>query len=231
MAAPMDNEPMEAYLRQAESWNEEAYRKIKASRTRAWILSAIMSVIAIVAVFAVAALAPLKRVETVPVVVNQETGHVEVKKPLSVQAIDPSMAVKKADLGEYVINRETFDSAGMEKRYNAVAITTSPQAFQRYARLFDLPGERNPLNRYSGAKKRVVKINSITLLNDHTGQVRFTTTIQKPQPGNSDVTQHWIATIQFDYTSRPMTLEKRIKNPLGFIVQSYRVDQARFQQG
>ena len=52
--------------------------------------------------------------------------------------------------------------------------------------------------------------------------VRFSTSVEER---NQIVTDHWVATLTYDFLELPIELKRKYLNPLGFIVQSYRVDQ------
>ena len=95
----------DGYLKAAEEFYEEGYRRIKASRDRAWIVAAAFAVLAGLAMLAVAFLAPLKRTDVVPVVVDRSTGEAHIETELTGQTISQQEAVRKADLAAYVIAR------------------------------------------------------------------------------------------------------------------------------
>ena len=74
----------------------------------------------------------------------------------------------------------------------------------------------------AGAEVQVV-VKRITFLQPNVAQVRFEKTLTTPH-GNP-VTRAFVATVQFKFdprTERSLTLVW--ENPLGFVVQSYRVD-------
>lgn len=210
------------YLKQAESWNDEAYRKIKASRTRAWLLAGICLVLAILSVLAVLLLVPLKRVDVVPVLVNENTGEVQVLQSLNEQVITANEAITEANLVQYVIARETYDRNDIERLYKKVALFSGPSALKPYTAQFNADGDENPLVRYGNDFTRTVKVKSVSRLNANTGQVRFYTTLEGPRGERRD---DWIATIRYEYVNTPTRLIDRVENPLGFVVTSYRADQ------
>lgn len=221
----MNNAPQDetsAYLEQAESWNEEAYRKIKASRTRAWWLAIIGLLMGIAGLLCVLLLVPLKTVDVVPVLVNKNTGEVQVMQTLTEENITPNQAITEANLVGYVVARETYDRNDVDRLYRKVAIMSTAQVMRPYKAKFNAEGDANPLVRYGNKYTRTVRVKSVSQLNDETGQVRFYTVVEGPRGNERD---HWIATIRYEYVNQPTRLIDRVKNPLGFQVTSYRTDQ------
>ena len=74
----MPLQDMSEYTSAAESFYEEGYRRISASRDRAWIVAAVAAGLAGLAILALALLTPLKRVDVVPVVVDRSTGEAHI---------------------------------------------------------------------------------------------------------------------------------------------------------
>src|SRR5262249_11884682 len=111
---------LDHYWAAAESFYDEEYARIRASRDRAWIVAAAFGVLAGLAVLAVALLAPLKRTDVVPVVVDRSTGEAHIESQLTGQTISQQEAVRKADLAMYVIARESFDRALLKQYYGTV---------------------------------------------------------------------------------------------------------------
>ena len=64
-------------------------------------------------------------------------------------------------------------------------------------------------------------IRNITFINDKVANVRFSKTVRL---GQEVKVTDWIATLTFAYTKAPMLESDRIRNPLGFQVDSYRAD-------
>ncbi|TIS12417.1 MAG: type IV secretion system protein, partial [Mesorhizobium sp.] len=67
-----------------------------------------------------------------------------------------------------------------------------------------------------------VDVKSVSLLNNTTASLRFSTTTRRE---NSSTTDNWVAVVKFRYTTTPIKNEWRFDNPLGFQVVEYRRDQ------
>ncbi len=213
---------LDGYFKAAEEFYEEGYRRIKASRDRAWIVAATFAVQAGLAILAVAFLAPLKRTDVVHVVVDRSTGEAHVETELTGQTISQQEAVRKADLATYVIARESFDRPLVNQYYGAVQSRSTDGVLKPWLAQFQTGTpdsiytkicRRRPQHRRAqrGAARRYAGPGAF---HRHGGQ------------GNRrHVTENFIATVEFRYSAEGMGFAQRLRNPLGFVVTAYRVDQ------
>lgn len=213
---------MADYVAAAEDFYEEGYRRIRASRDRAWIIAASASLLAALALVAVVLLTPLKRVELVPVVVDKSTGEAQVVQQLAQGTINEQEAVRKADLATYVIARESFDRSLVNHYYTTVQTRSTDSVLKPYAAQLQAGTPDSLYTKYAGAT-REVEVRSVVLLGNSLGQVRFSATVTKPSatPERHD----FIASVSFQYVTDKLSFAQRLRNPLGFVVTSYRVDQ------
>ena len=74
--------------------------------------------------------------------------------------------------------------------------------------------------------KRIrVRLNTIVINSDSIATVRFSKELINNDSGTVEATNHWTATIGFEYfPDFEVKEERRIINPFGFKVTSYRVD-------
>lgn len=206
----------------AEDFYDEAYARIRASRDRAWLVAAVSAGIAGLAVTAVVGLTPLKRVDLIPVVVDKTSGEAHVVQELAKGAVSEQEAVHKADLASYVIARESFDRALVNHYYATVAARSDSAVLKSYATQFQTGIPDSIYTRYAGGT-RAIDVRGVVLLSSTLGQVRYTATLVKPNA--AAVVEDFVATIGFQYVTDGMSLAQRLRNPLGFVVTSYRTDQ------
>jgi len=212
---------LDGYFKAAEDFYEEGYGRIKASRDRAWIVAATAVVLAGLAMLAVAFLAPLKRTDLVPVVVDRSTGEAHIETQLTGQTISQQEAVRKADLATYAIARESFDRPLVNQYFSAVQSRSSEAVLKPYVAQFQSGMPETIYTKYAGAT-RSIDVRSVVLLDDTTGQVHFTATVTK---STAVTAENFIATVEFKYSAEGMGFTQRLRNPLGFVVTAYRVDQ------
>jgi len=130
--------------------------------------------------------------------------------------------VRKADLATYVIARESFDGALVNHYYAVVQTRSTDAVLKSYLTRLQSGGPESFYTQYAGAV-REIDIRSVVLLGDALGQVRFTATVSRP--GGTSDRQDYIASVSFHYVTDSLNFTQRIRNPLGFVVSSYRVDQ------
>ncbi len=213
---------LSGYAAAAETFYDETYGRIRASRDRAWIVAAAATVLAGLAMLAVAFLAPLKRTDVVPMVVDPSTGEAHIETQLSGQTISQQEAVRKADLATYVIARESFDRTLLKQFYESVQDRSTDAVLKPYAAQFQTGIPDSVYTKYAGAT-RSVEVRSVVLLGEALGQVHFSATLVKGAA--APLAENYIASIGFQYVSDKLGFAQRLRNPLGFVVTSYRVDQ------
>lgn len=209
------------YFGLAAAWDEELYGKLKSDRKIAFIIAAIACLIATMAVLAVMMITPLKTVEPYVVFVDKTTGHAESVRKLvynKENSLTENEAVILGEINEYIIARHTFDPYDLNDRFIRIQLSTDAVEFGRYRNMIT---EENEI--FNASVRRTVKVKSIVpnLINK-SATVRFSTHLDQR---NQITTEHWVATLTYDFLDLPIELKRKYLNPLGFIVQSYRVDQ------
>lgn len=208
------------YFGLAAAWDEELYGKLKKERKLAWIVAGVSGAIAAMSVAAVMMLTPLKTVEPYVVVVDRATGYSEATRKLVHDEANPlteNESVVTSEIASYVIARETFDPYDRDERFFRMQMTTQLDEFGRYR--VDLE-ER--AKKYNTDSRRKVKITSIIPnLEKKSATVRFSTELRNY---NNITTEYWIATVNYNFLDLDIPMKYRFTNPLGFIVENYRVD-------
>ena len=212
----------QAYYEDGATWDADVYRRLQASRDRAWLLAFIFLGIAVLSLLCLALLLPLKEHEAYVVTVDQSTGFVEVTRELDHGPLTQDEAITQANLVRYVTARETYDPPDQEQNYNTVLLMSDDQALREYQQLWDPANPEQPTKVFGYDVEVDVQIKSINFLNDRTAAVRF---LRNRTENTVTETTHWVAIIYFRYVNRPTRLVERFQNPLGFQVSSYRVDQ------
>ncbi|MEM8820089.1 MAG: type IV secretion system protein [Pseudomonadota bacterium] len=214
--------PADAYFEDAATWDLDVYRRLKASRNRAWLLSFIFLGIAALSLVCLALLLPLKQFEPYVITVDKSTGYVEATRGLRPGPLTQDEAITQANLVRYVILRETYDPPDIEENYNRVLLMSEEEALAEYQQLWASSNPDNPARTFGFDVEVDIQIKSINFLNDRTASIRF---LRNQAERGVTRTSHWVAIIAFRYVERPERLLERFENPLGFQVTSYRVDQ------
>lgn len=213
---------LKAYFDDARRWDQDRLKTAERSKRVAWTVAVLASGVAIAASAAVAALAPLKSVEPYVVRVNQTTGSVDVMTGLTGErGVTYNEAVNKSFLAQYVRAREGYLPPAAQENFQFVTILSTPDEQQRWADLYRATNPQSPQVLVGPDGSATVTIRNITFINDKVANVRFSKTVRL---GQEVKVTDWIATLTFAYTKAPMLESDRIRNPLGFQVDSYRAD-------
>ena len=213
---------LKAYFDDARRWDQDRLKTAERSKRVAWTVAVLASTVAIAASAAGAALAPLKSVEPYVVRVIQTTGSVDVITGLTGgRGVTYNEAVSKSFLAQYVRAREGYLPPAAQENFQFVTILSTPDEQQRWADLYRATNPQSPQVLVGPDGSATVTIRNITFINDKVANVRFSKTVRL---GQEVKVTDWIATLTFAYTKAPMLESDRIRNPLGFQVDSYRAD-------
>ncbi len=123
------------YYANASSWASSASEDARRSRNLAWIIAAVIALVAMFEALALTSLAPLKSVKVVPVLVDRQTGFVEVLEADGQVAMRPDTALTRAMLAQYVLGREGFNITTVGADYRKVMLWSRGSARSGYASL------------------------------------------------------------------------------------------------
>ncbi|WP_054006231.1 virB8 family protein [Cypionkella psychrotolerans] len=189
-----------------------------------YAIGGIGAIIGVCGMVAAASLFPLKTTETVIVVVDKSTGDIDRAVTMAPLQMGERDALIQAQLVAYVDDRETFDQTDSEHRVNAVLDRSKGDAERTLRALWSSTNPDYPPKIYSDGSKIDVTIKRINLISEAIAQVNFTRTLRQPR-SKETVTRSYVATVGFTFQpQRERRLEMVWANPLGFSVQSYRVD-------
>ncbi len=215
--------PRDTYYAAAATWADTAAAAERRSRRTAWIVAGVATFIAALLALALLALTPLKTVQPYVVTVDRQTGAVEVTQTLANSRITENAAVIQASLANYVRARETFDVTDLAQNYRRVQMMSATQARAAYVAEMAGNNPASPLRTLSPGDTVAVKIKSISLLAPGTALVRFDASRRLPGI-TAAMTRAYTAAISYGFSGRPLRLEDRFDNPLGFEVTRYRKD-------
>ncbi|PAV06570.1 hypothetical protein CBG25_05560 [Arsenophonus sp. ENCA] len=174
---------------------------------------------------AIACLAPLKRVEPFLLRVDNASGYVDVVKPFTTETVMYDEIISRFFLSRFVSNREAYDWFTIQNMSDNVELMASNAVFSEYNNM--ITGDFSPLKKLKKANRILVRVKSVTFLDENTAQVRFVKAItdNDGKPTTGYVPTSWIATIKFIYNGKKIKTElQRQINPFGLEVLSYQVD-------
>ncbi len=213
----------ETYYATALSWADERVTAERRMRRFAWIVAAVAGGIALLLALALLLLVPLKTVEPYVVTVDRQTGAVQMATTVANSKLSENEAVIQAELANYVRTRETFDATDLPTEYRRVQLRSSGPVRNAYIAEMAAANPTSPLRLLSPGDTVRVKIKSVSLLATGSGLVRYDTE-RTSADGRIVDTRAFVSAIAFGFNSRPLRLEDRFDNPLGFVVTRYRRD-------
>lgn len=178
---------------------------------------------------------PLKEKVPYLVMADAYTGTSTVarlQEDFSNRSITSSEAINRSNVAHFVLARESYDVALMNLRDWATVYTmSSSEVAAEYSALHANNNVDSPYNVHGRGRAIRVRLLSIVLVGGGDGRapkgatVRFQRSLVDKASGAARPLDSKIATIEFSYKPNlKMDEERRIENPLGFQVTSYRVD-------
>ncbi len=223
MTASRPDLKRQAHYAEAATWAQDLEAQRRASRRTAWIVAAGACAVAVLEAIALAALLPLKTERPYAILVDRQTGAVQVAQPLAPGRLTQNQAVAQSFLVQYVLARETFDATTLAQDYRKAQVWSAPDAREAYVRAMARTNPQSPLVLYPRATVLRAVVKSVTLLSPTTALVRFDAERRDAGSGQA-VVQPYTAAVAFRWTGAPLRLEDRWLNPLGFQVTRYRRD-------
>jgi len=211
-----------AYIADAGRWEEEIYQE-RAVQARRWrnVAFTLMGVILLMGA-ALAGLIPLKEFRPYVITVDAETGHAEATLVAQTGPLAQDEAVIRSLIGQYVIQRETYDLYDGQQRYNNILELSVGRALNGYRELWKASNPDYPYGRYGDDSIITITVTGISLLNRNTANVQYIKTLTRN--GRNPVDEEFVAIVGFDFAARKTNLGGIIRNPLGFVVKSWRSD-------
>ncbi|HEY0043895.1 MAG TPA: VirB8/TrbF family protein [Allosphingosinicella sp.] len=218
-----NREALDAYYKEAASWNRDRVEAMQKSQRTAWWIAGGAASIAVMEAIALMLLTPLKTVEPYTLMVDRTTGYVQALKPLDADKVAPDAALTQSFLVQYVIARESFDIDTVRTNYNRVALWSAEKARSDYLGFIQVSNPQSPLNALPQSSVVETRVKSVSPIGRNVALVRFET-IRQDAGGRVQPPNHWVSVIRYRYTGEAMKLEDRFVNPLGFQVLRYRRD-------
>lgn len=214
-------EALDAYYREAGSWAEDRQEALRASRKTAWIVAGVACIVAVAEALALLMLTPLKTVVPYTLMVDKQTGFVQTLRPLDPEQVSGNAALTQSFLVQYVIARESFDSASLQANYRKVALWSEGNARSAYVAGMQASNPESPLASLPRSTIVETRVKSVSPLGNGAAMVRFDT-IRHDAGTRAQESRPWVVVIRYRYSGEPLRLEDRFVNPLGFQVSHYR---------
>lgn len=211
---------------EAISYSSNVRYLIEVSNKRAWLVSFIFGFIAIISIVAVFLLTPLKQSVPYVIRVDNVTGMVDIISTLKDQTVinKNSEALDKYFTANYVKLREQYYWDILEQDYYAVQVFSSNKISTEYQSIY--AGANSRVKTLQNSVEVEIQIISVVLTNSagaNVATIRFNEITKDLQSKTSRQTTK-VATLTYEYVKELTTEKERVMNPLGFKVNTYRID-------
>jgi type IV secretion system protein VirB8 len=208
------------HITDIKNWYSDRYQYTIIQRNLLFLVCVIALAVILALSIAVEKVVSTKSVEPFILTIEDGTNITNVVNPVDRTALTTNEALQRYFLVQYVNVRESYSPMDIEYKKNVVRLFSSGGVYSRY-NMTMINDKNSPPNKYGVNNNLTVKIRSIQFL--ETGklaQVRFAVT----ESEGAKQSFNKIATINFDYVAMELNMTERYINPLGFIINDYRVD-------
>ena len=198
---------------------------ISKSNQRAWLVAIISLFVTVLLVIAIVVMLPLKRVDVVAVKVDKN-GFVEIVTNLQEEVMKTDEAIDKHFIARYVKTREQYYYNTLNQDYERTQMLSSKLVSDNYIKFMtaDKTGRYETLKNKFEIEAEILSI----VLNDSHGTKTSTIRVQTQEKDltTSNVKENIkVITLTYDYLPMKQNSKSRLENPLGFVINSYRIDE------
>ena len=198
---------------------------INKSNKRAWLVAIISLFVTVLLVIAIVVMLPLKRVDVVAVKVDKN-GFVEIVTNLQEEVMKTDEAIDKHFIARYVKTREQYYYNTLNQDYERTQMLSSKLVSDNYIKFMtaDKTGKYETLKNKFEIEAEILSI----VLNDSNGTKTSTIRVQTKEKDltTSNVQENIkVITLTYDYLPMKQNSKSRLENPLGFVINSYRIDE------
>lgn len=230
------SEASQEVIRQSMDFESSVIAMVKRSERRAWIVAFCAVFITVCLVAAIVYMLPLK--EKVPYLVTVDLRRststlTHLREDMAYSGIYSSEALNRSHVARFVQAREGYDWDTInEHDWEFVASMSNDEVKRLFVRQFD-GGPQAPDKRWGRNVAIRVKVNSIVFhgLDEEKGirpsgaTVRFEKWRFDKTSGKSEYLSSHVATLSYQFKNNlRMSDNLRLRNPLGFQVRAYKVD-------
>jgi type IV secretion system protein VirB8 len=221
MKAATAEQTLAGYFQEAASWDHDRVATAQRGARVAWRVAGAGWVCAVTGGVSLLFLMPLKRVEPFVVRVDNSTGVVDIV-PLYAGNASLEQSVTRYFLTHYITICERFNFATAESDYEECGAFHGARRNQAWSAQWNKSNPGSPLNVHKDGSTVRAQVESVSFFQRGNGiadlaQVRYVKAERQGSDGEERFT-HWIATVQYVYTTPSRDPRVRRWNPLGFKV-------------
>ena len=211
-----------------QNWYKDRHQWLTRFRNIMTIFSLVCLIISLLTASAIYFILPYKSVEPFVIQIDQKSGITQRVDPVTVDQMSANDALKKYFIVKYIRARESWILGGaLQNPYNYdnyafVSYMTQPasNAAEGYSKQLSPSNTESFVSRLGVQGSRSIKFKSIQLEPKNRSIVRA---LISESGSGAEPDSHVIINLEFDFVKLDMTKEQSYINPLGFMVNNYRV--------
>ncbi len=207
----------------SKNWYNDRYEWMLVQRNLLFVILVVSVVVIVFLNFSISYIKSTKSIEPFVIEIEPKTGVPTVVEPLSVIAYSSNEVINRYFIWHFIKLREEYNYITFPRTMSEIRLFSSDIVYGQYRRAVDQNNPQSPYNLYGQGSVRTVEMKSFIMQEANTAQVRIRMLVEGAQQATMDK----IILLSFDYNDLEMSDEKRLINPLGFTVTSYRIDDER----
>lgn len=217
------------YYREARNMYDMEVHDTMAERYFYVLITVLSTLILIISVVAMRSFYPLE--VSVPFIYSPNDiveDRPQMRSLLDYKGEDPSAAVLRFLVKNYVIAHEEYQITNLAQRANSVKSQSAPGVVQEYEQIMDARNPESPVAQYQRHSRRHINVLSLRPTSDEGTEmeVLYDATVESKTEVKKS---HWKANITFRYNGIELD-EKGKPKPLSFLVTQYRTKRLQESQ-
>ncbi|HEU4685813.1 MAG TPA: type IV secretion system protein [Nitrospira sp.] len=211
------------------AFEDELFFTLRQQRNN-WVKIALGSMIAtLLSLLGLIVILPHSGPQPFVIMVDKTTGDAEKLVQVRPASLDQQDAVLQAELVSYVTDRETYDQSDNATRIPDVLLRSSGPAAESLQKLWSSTSSDYPPKLYGDGVRIRVVVNSVSVIPSAGGKAgsvaRVRITKFREESGQKTAQRVFAVTVGYAFEPKQnATLGEVWKNPLGFMVNTYRID-------
>ncbi len=212
---------------QTRNWYKDRYETALTQRNFLGAMAAMSLLLAIIATLVIFVLIPSKTVLPFLIQVDEKTGITQTIDPKSQREIVADEALRKYFVVKFVTARESYNTTLLDQYNETVRLMSNRSIFSQYrAEVTSSSNRDSYIVQLAGNQVRQIDIKSVQFLDANRAQVRFSAIIEDKQSGRArGEPENFVALVKFRFANLDLNLNEMLINPLGFVVEEYRLDE------
>ena len=207
----------ESYV--VKSWYMEQYESIIIQRNILLFGILISFVMLAVGIWFIKNIQESHTVEPFVIQIESKTGVPTVVNPLDAREFTAKESIKRYFIMQYIRAREEYTAASHAKSKEVVNAMSSINVRREYFKQVSSANQESPSQKYGDKTTLEVKLKSLLFLTPNVAQIRASIISQ----GDIRKSEEKLIRMEFDFINLNLNRTQREQNPLGFIVNDYKI--------